>query len=175
MENAVAYKVTYIVWRSRFWHLDDPAGTCGTPKPLVLGDPVRDHTTSIHFTSTDDPLLLHRSTPGEGDSGQPAPGRVLRVDVTVWVAQAPGDRRMALPRGAGHGHRRDLTPPIVAVAGGTVTFAGDCGCGYGLLTTISTLAAGWSCTTATSSAISTTVGAVVEAGDPIGRSAPPAP
>lgn len=166
MENAVTYKVTYIVWRSRVWHLDDPAGTW-TPM-VVFGDPVRDHTTSIHFTSTDGTrsYCTGGSTPGEGDWVNPLPAGSYTLTSPFGWRRHPvtGEWRFHAGQDMGTG---GSTPPIVAVAGGTVTFAGDCGCGYGLLTTID-VGGGLVMYYGHQSAISTTVGAVVSAGDPIG-------
>lgn len=170
--NAAQYKITYLVWKGRLWHIDDPAGQWTSvvypPGSTAHADD------DIHITATDGttgtaccaPGSSCYPTGGSGDWVNPLPkGSYALTSPFGWrINPVTGLRELHPGQDMGTG---GTTPPIVAAAPGTVLSAGDCGCGFGNLTTID-IGGGMVMYYGHQSAISTHVGAVVKAGDPIG-------
>lgn len=169
MTNAAALKITYVVYADRLWHIDDPVGVWA---PLVGSTEAHDHVDAVHVTATEATLATacgpgSSPPPGEGDWVNPLPVGTYSVGSPFGWRTDPftGEPRFHAGQDLGTG---DQTPPISAVAAGTVTFAGDCGCGYGNLVTID-VGGGLSMYYGHMSVVSTTVGAAVTAGTGIGN------
>lgn len=165
MEHAAELHIAYVVWKGRYWHLDD---TVGQWKALTGGIDAHTHDQSVHITSTENTVATScgPSTPTTGDWVNPLPaGQYALTSPFGWrIHPITGIRTFHAGQDMGTGAS---TPPIVAAAAGTVLVAGDCGCGYGNLTTID-VGGGLVMYYGHQSAISVTAGQVVKAGDPIG-------
>ena len=135
MTNAGTLKVTYIVWRNQAWHIDDPVGVW---TPLAGSAEADEHLDSVHITATEATIATSCGATPAGQGGDwvnPLPaggysiGSAFGPRTDPFTGETKFHAGQDLPTGS-------ATPPIGAVAGGTVTFAGDCGCGYGNLVTI---------------------------------------